>query len=402
MRCALTVGFFKVTIQQKLTTRLVSSPQEFEALEESWGQLYDSLDNVTLFSSWDWLFIWWEVFSNCDLRDLFILCFYDEEKLVGIAPFQIERKYPHAYIQGRTLRFLASGECHQDNVATPFVDLLILPGKENEVIQSLEVALHQHRKRWDFAEFDFLLEDALIFRCFKDEKPIYKQCYAYGFRYEVPKVNNQDEYMETLARRWRKDFNKKDRVLNKDGKLSIRQSTSENLSDSMELLQDMHRDRWHSRAKFLVFESDHFDHFHRKILERLIPKNKAYIKMLYLDDEPLSCYYAFEDKNQIHYYQSAFYSKNANRYMPLFYLVCKEIGKAMEQGKRYDFMFDDNPESYKKHQYAAAAKPMYRLVWTASRSRLTVFNLYKKYKRVKKKMTDSSAKNKTQSIGKTK
>jgi len=380
-----------VTIQHSLTTKLVSSPLEFEALKDGWDQLYDSVEDVTLFNSWDWLYTWWEVFSECDLRDLFILCFYDKETLVGIAPFQIERKYPHTYIQGRTLRFLASGECLTDNVATPFVDLLILAGYKEAVVGNIEIALKAHSNRWDFAEFDFLLEDALIFDCFKNTQSMYQQRYSNGFRYEVPKVANLDEYLETLARRWRKDFNKKDRVLSKAGVLSIRESTLDTLQKSMDLLQEMHRDRWQSRASFLVFESEHFDDFHRKILKRLIPQNKAYIRTLYLNDEPLSCYYAFEDKNQIHYYQSAFYSKNANRFMPLFYLVCKEIGQAMEQGKRYDFMFDDNPESYKKHQYSAAGKPMYRLVWTPSRSRLVVFNLYKKYKRTKDGLKQSIA-----------
>ena len=399
MQCALIIGFFEVTNKNNnLITRLVSSTLEFEALNDSWDQLYDSIENITLFSSWDWLYTWWETYSACDLRDLFILCFYDDETLVGIAPFQIERKYPHTYIQGRTLRFLASGECLTDNVATPFVDLLIRGGYEDSVVKSIQVSLKEHRNRWDFAEFDFLLSDALIFRCFKNDQTIYQQQYSNGFRYEVPTVANQEAYLETLPRRWRKDFNKKDRVLNKDGVLSIRQSTLETLDESMDLLQEMHRDRWQARASFLVFDSEHFDDFHRKILQRLIPQNKAYIRTLYLDDEPLSCYYAFEDKNQIHYYQSAFYGKNANRYMPLFYLVCKEIGQAMAQGKRYDFMFDDNPESYKKRQYAAESKPMFRLVWTTSRYRLNVFNLYKKYKQVKNNILVTMNK-KSQSIG---
>lgn len=369
--------------QNSLTTQLVTNTLEFKDLEGRWNRLYDSLENTTLFCSWDWLYTWWETFAECDLRDLFILCVYDEEQLVGIAPFQVERKYPHTYIQGRTLRFLASGECLTDNVATPFVDVLALPDFENSVIENIEMALLKYKKRWDFAEFDFLLDDALIFRCFKNSQSMHKQQYSHGFRYEVPAVANLDEYLETLPRRWRKDFNKKDRVLKKDGELSVRQSTVETLNESMDLLQDMHRDRWKSRASFLVFESDHFNRFHRDILRRLLPKNKAYIRTLYLDEQPLSSYYAFEDKNQIHYYQSAFYGKNANRYMPLFYLVCKEIGQAMEQGKRYDFMFDDNPESYKKHQYAASSQSMYRLVWTSNRYRLDVFNLYKKYKQLK-------------------
>ncbi|MGB1310850.1 MAG: GNAT family N-acetyltransferase, partial [Leucothrix sp.] len=289
--------------------------------------------------------------------------------------------------------------CLTDNVATPFIDLLIKSGYEAAVIHAVEKALLNHQKRWDFAEFDFLLGDAHIFQCFKQNKKMSQQQYANGFRYEVPKVADLSEYLESLARRWRKDFNKKDRVLHKNGELSIRQSTLETMDESMDLLQDMHRDRWQARASFLVFESECFDQFHRAILKRLIPQNKAYIRTLYLNDEPLSCYYAFEDKNQIHYYQSAFYSKNANRFMPLFYLVCKEIGQAMLEGKRYDFMFDDNPMSYKKLQYAAQSQPMFRLVWTPSACRLGVFNLYKHYKSKKQVLISTLAQKKTQLKG---
>ena len=64
-----------MTANLKITTRLVSSPLEFAALEDSWNRLYDLVDTVTLFSSWDWLYTWWEVYAECDLRDLFILCF---------------------------------------------------------------------------------------------------------------------------------------------------------------------------------------------------------------------------------------------------------------------------------------------------------------------------------------
>ena len=126
-----------------LTTRIVSSPQEFESLASAWNELYDACDNTTIFCSWDWLFTWWSTFGDCDDRDLFILCFYDDDQLVSIAPFQIERKYPHTYIQGRTLRFIASGECREDGIATPFVDFLVRDGYEQQTIQAVEEAVEK-------------------------------------------------------------------------------------------------------------------------------------------------------------------------------------------------------------------------------------------------------------------
>lgn len=381
-------------VKDNIKTRLVSSLNEFEALESCWNELHNASSQATIFTGWDWLFTWWETFSRCDKRDLFILCFYDDDKLLGIAPFQIERKYPHTYIQGRTLRFLASGERLEDSIATPFLDLLVRDGYEDNVVSAVETALTSYQRRWDFAEFEFLLESSLIFKCFKKAiSSIKQQTYPYGYRYQVPVLEDKKAYLETLPRRWQKDYRKKDRLFHKDGVLEVKTVEMDKIDSTVELLRDMHHDRWVGRSDFLIFESEKFNQFHRKILTRLIPQGKAYIRTLFLNGEPMSSYYAFEDKGQVHYYQSAFYSKNANRYMPLFYLVCNEIGSAMEQGKRFDFMFDSSCESYKKIQYAAEATSMFRLVWTPSRYRLSVFNLYKAYKRVKEQFKATLLKN---------
>jgi len=368
---------------QSLQLNLISCTSAFVALQSEWNALYEVAERSTIFSSWDWMYTWWETFSDSDRRDLFILSFYDNNLLVGVAPFQIERKYPHAYIQGRTLRFLASGERIEDSIATPFIDLMVRPGYDDAVVKGVESAVNRYQRRWDFAEFDFLQENSLIFRCFKrSEQGIKSQIYPYGYRYQVPPVATQSEYLETIPNRWQKDYRKKNRLFARDGDVNVVMSNAGNVAESLAELRAMHRDRWENRADFLIFESERFMAFHQRILERLIPQGKAYIKVLTLNDKPLSSYYAFTDKHQVHYYQSAFYRENANRYMPLFYQVCNEIGLAMEQGDSFDFMFDDNENSYKKQQYAAESTPMYRLVWTPSQYRLSAFNFYKAFKKI--------------------
>ena len=95
----------------------------------------------------------------------------------------------------------------------------------------------------------------------------------------------------------------------------------------------------------------------------------------------------------MHYYQSGFYSENANRYSPLFILVCREIGLTIKRKILFDFMFDENPNSYKKEQYAAQSKPMYRLMWSPYKSRMTKHKYAKifqnKYLKLKCSVTKS-------------
>ena len=78
---------------QSLQLNLISCTSAFAALQSEWNALYEVAERSTIFSSWDWMYTWWETFSDTDRRDLFILSYYDNNLLVGIAPFQIEQPW---------------------------------------------------------------------------------------------------------------------------------------------------------------------------------------------------------------------------------------------------------------------------------------------------------------------
>ena len=150
--------------------------------------------------------------------------------------------------------------------------------------------------------------------------------------------------------------------------------------ESLALLADLHCSRWKAKTGSCIFESSRFYEFHQKILKRLLPQNKAWIRTLKLEGEALASYYVFTDKNRIHYYQSGFSSKYANKYSPLFLLVCNEVGSAIEAKKQFDFMYADSLGSYKKEQYATETEDMYRLKWTPQAFRFKLFALSKAIK----------------------
>lgn len=362
--------------------KLIDSFSEFKTLQDDWNDLYDKSDHCTVFSSWDWMFTWWEVFHDQFTRQLFILCLYDKDKLVGIAPFQIDKSYPRSLIQGKTLRFIGSGDAYEDRIVSQFQDFIVLPDMGSVFIKRVSEYLTTHKAKWDFADFEFLLDDALIMRCFMNSDDVISRSIEdYGVRFLVQDVESFDDFQRKMGKRWRKMFTKKSRILSRDGKVSTKSiDTKESIDTALKLLADMNCSRWKEKAESCVFESTRFYDFHQKILHRLVPQGKASIKTLALEGEPLAAYYIFEDKEQVHYYQSGFYSKYANRYSPLFLLVCNEIGEAINTNKVFDFMYDDSSQSYKKEQYAASHENMYRLKWTPQPLRLTLFNCAKNIK----------------------
>lgn len=362
--------------ENALTVKLVNSIEDFKSLQQDWDELYEQCDRNTVFSSWDWVFTWWEVFNDQFDRELFILCFYQEEILVGIAPFQITKSYPKSLVQGKTLQFIGNGEAYADSIISEFQDFIVLPEMESVMIDSVSKYLTDNKNKWDFADFEFLLKDALILQCFKnDNSQIKRKKIDYGVRFFIPKHNSFEQYHEAMGRRWRKMFTKKSRIMARDGEVTVKSTeTLESIEPAIEQLADMHCCRWREKTGSCIFDSSRFTAFHTKVMQRLVPKKRAAIKTIYQNDEALASYYIFSDKNRTHYYQSGFFAKYANKYSPLFILVCNEIGDSIKNNQFFDFMFADDAESYKKEQFACDAETMYRLRWTTQPYRFAMFD----------------------------
>lgn len=358
------------------TLRLVRSIDEFESLQGDWDALYDKCARNAVFSSWDWAFTWWEVFKNQDQRELFILCLYQGDELVGIAPFQITKSFPKSFIQGRTLQFIGNGEASEDSIVSEFQDFIVLPEMESIMVDSVSKYLVDNKSKWDFADFEFILKDALILKCFKQSSSEISRWKAeYGIRFFIPKMESFEQYHEQMGGRWRKMFIKKSRILTRDGEVTTKVTdTLDSINPTLDQLAEMNCHRWRDRVGSCIFDSSRFVEFHQKIMQRLVPKNRAFIKTIYQDENPLASYYVFTDKDRIHYYQSGFFAKNANKYSPLFILIVNEIGESIKNNKMFDFMFADDVNSYKKDQYSCDYESMYRLRWTAQPFRFSMLN----------------------------
>ncbi len=371
-------------ITSALSLRLIDSIDDFQYLQKDWDALYDSCNRSRIFCSWDWMFTWWEVFKDQYDRELFILAIYQEDELVGLAPFQIcTPPLPKSLIQGKTLYFIGNGESLDDSIVSECQDFIVSPEHESEMIQLVSEYLTKHSKKWNFADFEFLLKDALILQCFDDvgshgkrhASKINRYKMEYGVRFFIPKMESFEQYQEQMGKRWRKMFTKKGNKLLRDGEVTTLATESlDSIKPALDQLAEMNCSRWKDRTGSCIFDSNRFVAFHEKIMTRLIPKNRAAIKTLHLDGEALSSYYTFSDKGRIHYYQSGFHREYGNRYSPLFLLVCNEIGESIKNNQIFDFMFADEKTSYKKEQYSCEHEPMYRLRWSAQKHRLPLFH----------------------------
>ena len=130
--------------------RLINSTFGFNALQNDSDELYDKCQMCSFFSSWDWMFSWWEVFKKQLNTELCILGLYKNDNLVGLAPLQIVSSFPKSFVQGKTLGFLSSGEPK---------DVQIESYKKDQYAAE-HVAMH--RLRWTPHKFRYV-----IYQCAK-------------------------------------------------------------------------------------------------------------------------------------------------------------------------------------------------------------------------------------------
>jgi CelD/BcsL family acetyltransferase involved in cellulose biosynthesis len=367
-------------INKTLSLKLIDTFDAFQSLQQDWDTLYENCERNSVFSSWDWVFTWWEVFKDQFDRELFIIALYQDDKLVGLAPFQIYTPpSPKSFIQGKTLNFIGNGEASEDSIVSEFQDFIVLPEYESDMVQRVSEYLTTHSNKWNFADLEFLLKDALVLQCFDNSSDqtnkIKRYKMEYGVRFSIPKMKSFEQYQESMGSRWRKMYTKKGSKLLRGGEVAtITTESLDSIMPALDQLAEMNCSRWREKVGDCIFDSSRFVKFHQKILARLIPKKRAAIKSLTLDNEVLASYYIFTDKDQVHYYQSGFNRTYGNKYSPLFLLVCNEIGESIKNNQKFDFMFADDANSYKKEQYSCEHEPMYRLRWSSQKHRLPLYH----------------------------
>ena len=120
--------------ERKLSSTVVSSDGGFSTpILEAWDALAESLSQP--FSSPAWVLAWWRHRAPERSEPLVVIVEDDTGKLVGVAPFYIDRRNPLASIRLMGAK-TASG-----------LDLLSLPGAERSVAASIVDALRS-RARW--------------------------------------------------------------------------------------------------------------------------------------------------------------------------------------------------------------------------------------------------------------
>jgi CelD/BcsL family acetyltransferase involved in cellulose biosynthesis len=347
-----------------LIVNTITHIDEFRALQEEWNALNDRADKGTVFSSWEWLFSWWEIYQHDGNRQLHILCCYQADTLVGIAPFQILNHPTRYFPCSKQLMLLGTGETDGGKVLPEYLDLIISAEDTASVVGAFTNALMTQQNSWQGANFPQIIADSYLEQLFAGQNlsinAIKKE---YGFRTLIDLPETYKDYLMSLKKKKRNNITRMLTRLQTEQEYEV-QHLSQGLDadEALDAVANLNRERRGNLKQDSAFHYPNFEKFHRLVVKRLQPLNKVEIRVLYIDNKPVAALYSLLDGDTLHGYQCGFEAELGHRYALQTKMITQEISHSVDSTKLdyLNFMFSEDENSYKL-SYGGFTEPMYNL-----------------------------------------
>lgn len=312
---------------------------EFQTLRDRWNDYLNvSLDN-NVFSTWEWLSIWWKHFGKG--KQLIILFIEDENEISAIAPF-VRSKH----------RFLGIGNLKKISFAgSPDSDYNGFILKEKKIIFSELVFdyLNKHVD-WDYLELTDIPKNSatMDLLCMVPLKEMYKHL-EIGQGDVCPYVslpNSMDAFLKDLGHNARKNLRRCSRKLEEEYCVELKKYDEiGSVKEAMEIFFRLHQMRWKSKGELGAFNKPVFRDFHIDVAKCFAEKGWLKLNFLTVNDEPITAQYGFEYNQKVYSYLSG-WNPDYSQYMIGSLATMYDIQRSIQKGlKEYDLM--RGSEAYK-------------------------------------------------------
>ena len=269
-----TTGVYR---KPQLDVAIISSSQDFRAMEQEWDDLYQDSPLSTPFQSWSWLYSWWESFGEG--YELRLITVRDGTLLVGVIPLMLERWWGFR-------RLAPIGERAQQ-------DLLARKGWEDKVSEAGTRALWQ-MDCWHVIDLRDVNPAATIWGIFEQWNGPRTQRLADN--YVFLKVKPWDELLASLSRNHRQAVRRTLRRAEEDGVCRVL-AGSEEVEQAARRLVALHRKLRQGRDITRTHLTPQFESFIVAAARRMTNRGLGRISELRRDREVIiSSFTLFGDK----------------------------------------------------------------------------------------------------------
>lgn len=286
-----------------LNIKCISSEDKFEEMEIQWNNLLAHSTANSPFLSWEWEFSWWQAIND-DKHQLHIILVYDNDVLVGIAPFVV-----------RTINFLGINLLKKiefmgaELVSGEYLGIITTPEFEDKAIKGVLKYLSQNRKQWDFMELYPYREKSLVMSTFFTFCKQYKLSPFQCERHICPVISlprDWDSFKQGLGRNKRRNIVREKKRLYENNNITFGKCRDlYEVEKELPLFFDLHQNKWISEGKAGTFASWRKRKFYELISQRFINKNWLNMYYLRVDGKPSAYLYGFLFNHRYYGLQSA-------------------------------------------------------------------------------------------------
>ena len=288
---------------RSLQVEVYRTPKEIEGLRPAWNELLDHCATATIFSTWEWLFPWWQAFGEG--RKLVVLAFFDSSKrLVALAPMSLATLRVAGVLNLRLLRLLGDGSGDSDNL-----DMPVRRGFESDFASSFLNYLDRRDIEWNLCELNTLPSDSAAGR------EILNRMRETGW---TPVTHHQpcstirlpdrwESYLEQISKKEKDKLRYYSRRIEKRYRARFYKCTQESeISPCLDALFDLHRKRWQQRGEAGVFATPARRQFYEQMSRNFLARNWLEFWLLDLDGKTVAAQFAFRHRDRVFALQEGF------------------------------------------------------------------------------------------------
>ncbi|MGF1583029.1 MAG: GNAT family N-acetyltransferase [Gemmataceae bacterium] len=354
----------QATARVRLRCCVLSNPEELAEYVPSWNDLlFRAIHNEPSLSPL-WMMNWWEIYGKVDGWKLRVGLFFEQDRLVGVAPLCWRWVWHRGILPLRQYRPLAGDREVSDSIYSNYLGLVIERGREEDLVDAFVKAFTEKTFGvWDELLLPMMAGDQaqprLLSEHFSRRGFVAELHDAAASGYtELPAT--WEEYLAGLKGTNRRYVKKtlKDFDAWAEGTAQIQRvfSGREDLDEGIRVLHQLHAERWQADGQLGVFASPRFSAFHERVMEQLWRNDSLELWWLAAHGKPVAAIYYIRWNDKLSCYQTGRTTQAPSHVRPTLALHLLCLRNAIAEGRR-EFDTLANIAQWKR-QISLSIRPM--------------------------------------------
>lgn len=288
--------------REPLSTRIITDAASWDAIGESWDELYSSSPSASTPLHRVWLRSWWEIYGRAYGRDgLRIVTIWRGPTLLAALPLYLGR-CRGGIVGARELRFISTGEAEFEEICADYMNLLYRA--EDGAASAALVCEAVSRMRWQRMELRDVPAESILVAAFQHGRAAALRVHvrSRGACAVADLEQGFAAYLAALSSKTRMRARQELRKFERS-EATFELADASNAGDFFADLVRLHQQRWIADGEPGCFAAPRFLAFHRELVKHWIPAGRAVLARLVVEGQAVAVLYGFRHGPEFELYQ---------------------------------------------------------------------------------------------------